>query len=179
MRLLLVAALASCGSPRSTPSPESVPPPPPADARIAASDAGPSDAPTPATSDAGAAPSPRPRGTTLLDTWRSRAELPTSVAARIPADVDFDHEMLAASLPATLEKIELRAPAKPPTRDGAWLVIEEQARSQCRVCTGVQQPLPPRRPMPPTVIWRIPREADVTTVLRLRPARPCPPCLAP
>jgi hypothetical protein len=207
MRWLMVVTLASCSSPRSTPTPE---PTSSSASQVlgAASDAGMAAAPTDAATadaemaaiDAGVAKAssvhidapaknvrcpapgartPGPRGTTPLETWRSRAELPACLAALIPADVDFDREMIVAALPTTLRGIDLRTEAMAPTRDGARLVIEYRARQQCPVCTGVQRPAPPRPPAPPTLVWRIPREPDVTTFLLVRPAPRCPPCMAP
>ena len=116
-----------------------------------------------------------------LETWRSRAELPASIAALVPADVDFAREMLAGTLRDRFRGIELRQPTAAPARDHDRLILDERARVQCPICSGAAMPtLPaPTAESMPVILWRLPRRDGVTTVLRMRPARPCPPCMAP
>jgi hypothetical protein len=120
-----------------------------------------------------------PVGSSQLDVWRSRAELPACLERLVPADVDFSREMLAGAPPAYVFEIELRRPAKPPHRDASSLIIEEQAAFEaCPPCRGVADRDAPPVKVQSTVLWRIPLVNGVTVFHRLQGhphAGPCPP----
>lgn len=119
-------------------------------------------------------------GATPLLVWRSRAEVPSCVAAHVPVDFDFGREMLVSEPPRSGATLRLMAPEGPVTRSNGHLIVELVLASECRPCSGVVQP----DPGPPALLfrltlWRMPRIDGVDAYMHVKAGRACPPCMAP
>lgn len=113
-----------------------------------------------------------------LAVWRSRAELPATLAAHIPADFDFDAFALAGpASPSHIGPVLLTA-ASAASSEGV-LLLDVRLSTDCPVCRGIHQP----PPTPPSAsvrllrLWKVP--ASTRTVLLREIVESCPPCFAP